>query len=418
MAPFSLLAAALDGNEALQRRARLAALSFTVSSGDTAATVRVGEGIAVEPGAAAGAAFSLAASPESWAAFAEAVPPVGFQSLVGMQRVGHLRVEGDLLAFARNLLFLEQFFAVLRPLVGPQQRLAAVGEPVIEPVIGRYLRLDLNGRPHRIYFEEAGAGIPLLCLHTAGADGRQYRALLNDPAITNRFRVIVFDLPWHGKSSPPPGFETEAYRLTTDLYVDTVMAVARALRLERPVVMGCSIGGRAVVHLALRHGAYFRAAIGLQSATHAEPGADTRLRDLGVLFRPDVHGQEAAAGSVACLIAPTSPSADKWETLWHYMQGGPSIFLGDIHYYFAEGDLRNADLAGLDAEKCPLYLLTGEYDLSATPELTAELARLTGARHFEIMKGMGHFPMSESPEAFRRYLLPVLDRVATDSKPS
>ena len=278
-------------------------------------------------------------------------------------------------------------------------------------MVGRYLRLDFNGRPHRLYFEEAGQGIPLLCLHTAGADGRQYREVLNDPAITARFRVIAFDLPWHGKSSPPAGFETEAYQLTTQLYVDTVMAVSRALSLARPVVMGCSIGGRAVLHLALRHGAHFRAAIGLQSATHAEPGADTRLRDLGVLYRPDIHGQEAAAGTVACLIAPTSPRADKWETLWHYMQGGPSVFLGDLHYYFSDGDLRNADLAGLDG-KCPLYLLTGEYDLSATPELTAALARVTGARHFEVMKGMGHFPMSESPAEFRRYLMPVLDRIA------
>jgi len=39
------------------------------------------------------------------------------------------------------------------------------------------------------------------------------------------------------------------------------------------------------------------------------------------------------------------------------------------------------------------------------------LASLTGARHFEVMKGLGHFPMSESPEQFRRYLLPVLDRI-------
>jgi len=36
--------------------------------------------------------------------------------------------------------------------------------------------------------------------------------------------VVAFDLPWHGKSSPPIGFESEVYRLTTDLYVDTVMA--------------------------------------------------------------------------------------------------------------------------------------------------------------------------------------------------
>lgn len=373
---FSRLAAALDGNSALQRRARLAAFSFAVLGGAEPVTVRIGERIAVDKGAAADAAFGLTASAASWAEFAKPVPAVGFQSLVGMQRVGHLGVEGDILAWGRHMLFLEQVFAALRP-HAPSPGPAVSGEPVIEPIVGRYVRMELNGRPHRIYFEEAGQGIPLLCLHTAGADGRQYRALLNDPAITGRFRVIAFDLPWHGKSSPPAGFETEAYQLTTRLYVDTVMAVSRALGLERPVVMGCSIGGRAVLHLALQHGRSFRAAIGLQSATHAEAGADTRLRDLGVLYRPDIHGQEAAAGTVACLIAPASPSADKWETLWHYMQGGPSVFLGDLNYYFGDGDLRNADLAGLDG-KCPLYLLTGEYDLSATPELTAALARVTG----------------------------------------
>ena len=43
----------------------------------------------------------------------------------------------------------------------------------IEPIIGRYIHLTLQGRPHRIYFEEAGVGIPLLCLHTAASDSRQ-----------------------------------------------------------------------------------------------------------------------------------------------------------------------------------------------------------------------------------------------------
>ena len=410
MTNFERLTAALDGNAALQRRAALAALSLTVLSGEAARTVKIGARIAVTPGAAPDAAFSLATTEANWAEFAKPVPAVGFQSLVGMQRMGHLKVAGDMVAYGRNLIFLEQLFTALRP-DALAETVVPVGEPMIEPAIGRYLRLDLNGLPHRIYFEEAGEGIPLVCLHTAGADGRQYRALLNDAEITRRFRVIVFDLPWHGKSSPPPGFEREAYKLTTDLYVDTVMAFCRALKLERPVVMGCSIGGRAVLHLALRHGDYFRAAIGLQAATHAEAGADTRLRDLGVLFRPDVHGQEAAAGSVACLISPTSPNAEKWETLWHYMQGGPGIFMGDLNYYFAEGDLRNGLLDGLDTKKCPLHLLTGEYDLSATPELTAELAKLVNATSFQVMKGLGHFPMSESPQQFRRYLLPVLDRI-------
>ena len=411
MIDFQRLAGALGDNPALQRRAALAALLLTVLSDGEATTVKIGARVSVGRGAAPGAAFSLATTEANWAEFAKPVPAVGFQSLVGMQRMGHLKVAGDMVAYGRNLIFLEQLFAALRP-AAPAERVASVGEPVIEPVIGRYLRLDFNGKPHRIYFEEAGQGIPLVCLHTAGADGRQYRALLNDAEITQRFRVLVFDLPWHGKSSPPPGFEREAYKLTTDLYVDTVMAFCRALKLERPVVMGCSIGGRAVLHLALRHGNYFRAAIGLQSATHAEAGADTRLRDLGVLFRPDVHGQEAAAGTVACLISHTSPQAEKWETLWHYMQGGPAVFMGDLHYYFAEGDLRNGLLDGLDTKKCPLHLLTGEYDLSATPELTAELAKLVNATSFQVMQGLGHFPMSESPQQFRRYLLPVLEQIA------
>ena len=50
----------------------------------------------------------------------------------------------------------------------------------VEPVVGRYMHLTLNGQTHRVYVEEAGSGVPLLCLHTAGADTRQYRALMND----------------------------------------------------------------------------------------------------------------------------------------------------------------------------------------------------------------------------------------------
>jgi pimeloyl-ACP methyl ester carboxylesterase len=411
MVRFDRSAEALEAQPALQRRARQASLTMVVRTGEVATTIRIAESITTTEGASPDAAFTLIANAEAWAAFAQPAPPVGYQSLVGMVRMGHLRVEGDMLVFGRHMLFLEQLFAALRPEAQPES-LPALGAPVIEPIVGRYLRLDFNGRPHRIYFEEAGQGIPLVCLHTAGADGRQYRALLNDAEITRRFRVIAFDLPWHGKSSPPPGFERDAYQLTTDLYVDTVMAVCRALGLERPVVMGCSIGGRAVLHLALRHGDYFRAAVGLQSATHAEAGADTRLRDLGVLDRPDVHGQEAAAGTVACLIAPTSPQSEKWETLWHYMQGGPGVFLGDLHYYFTDGDLRNGLLDGLDTQRCPLHLLTGEYDLSATPALTAELAKLVKATSFQVMDGLGHFPMSENPAQFRKYLLPVLERIA------
>ena len=63
----------------------------------------------------------------------------------------------------------------------------------IEPITGRYVHLSVDGATHRIYFEEAGSGIPLLCLHTAGAHSSQYRHLMCDPDVTGRFRVIAFD---------------------------------------------------------------------------------------------------------------------------------------------------------------------------------------------------------------------------------
>ena len=51
--------------------------------------------------------------------------------------------------------------------------------------------------------------------------------MLNDPAITRHYRVIAFDMPWHGKSSPPAGWEKEEYRLTAESYIDQIMTVAR-----------------------------------------------------------------------------------------------------------------------------------------------------------------------------------------------
>jgi pimeloyl-ACP methyl ester carboxylesterase len=85
----------------------------------------------------------------------------------------------------------------------------------IEPMVGRYVHVEIDGEMHRIYFEESGAGIPLVCLHTAGSDGRQWRHLLADEEFTKKFRIIAFDMPWHGKSNPPDSWTGGEYRLTT-----------------------------------------------------------------------------------------------------------------------------------------------------------------------------------------------------------
>lgn len=277
--------------------------------------------------------------------------------------------------------------------------------PIIEPILGRYMRLDIGGEPHRLYWEEAGQGIPLLCLHTAGADGRQYRALLNDPEITAHFRVVVFDMPWHGKSSPPPGFQNREYRLTTASYTDLILTVSDALGLVKPVVMGCSIGGRIVLNLAASHPERFRALIGLQSADHQTPWYDIEW-----LHRADVHGGEACAALISGLIAPGGPDADRHETLWHYQCSGPGVFRGDLWFYRVDGDLREVT-PKIDTAKCPLFMLTGEYDYSCEPADSIRTAeRIPGAK-LKIMDRLGHFPMSENPDKFREHLMPVLDEI-------
>jgi pimeloyl-ACP methyl ester carboxylesterase len=276
---------------------------------------------------------------------------------------------------------------------------------MIEPIVGRYLHLELGGRQHRIYFEEAGAGVPLLCLHTAGADGRQFRGLLNDPQVTRDYRVVVFDMPWHGKSSPPAGWQEDDYRLTSDAYVEMILAISAALGLERPVAMGCSIGGRIVLHLALRHPERFRALIGLQASAHVDP-----YYDLDWLSRTDASGGETAGGVISGLVGPSSSPEHRWETIWHYMQGGPGVFKGDLYFYKVDGDMRE-QLGGIDTRACPLYLLSGEYDYSAPPEEAADVARRIPGARYMMMPGLGHFPMSENHEAFRAHLLPVLEEI-------
>jgi pimeloyl-ACP methyl ester carboxylesterase len=213
-------------------------------------------------------------------------------------------------------------------------------------------------------------------------------------------------MPWHGKSSPPSGWHEEDYQLTSAQYVEMVLTVMAALGPDKPVLIGCSIGGRIALHLALEHPERFRAIIGLQSSAHVDP-----YYDLNFLHRPDVHGGEVCGAIVSGLVGPDAPDVSRWETIWHYMQGGPGVFKGDLYFYKIDGDIR-ARVGQIDTRRCPLFLLSGEYDYSCTPEETLAVARSIRGCDVTIMKGLGHFPMSENPDAFMKYLLPVLEKIA------
>ncbi len=273
--------------------------------------------------------------------------------------------------------------------------------PEFDPITGRYVYLDIAGARNRVYFEEAGLGRPLVCLHTAGADSRQYRHLLCDEQVTSRWHAVAFDLPFHGRSIPPEGWWEREYLLTCEAYAETVMAFVRALGLESPVVLGCSMGGALVLELARRHASEVGAVIGLEAASKIEG----RFLDWSLM--PDIDGSVMAASWTYGLMAPQSPESARREVWWTYTQGAPGIYRGDTYFYSVDWDLRGRE-GEIDTSRCPVYLLTGEYDYACSPqETSATAAAIPGARSAK-MEGIGHFPMSENYPRFREYLLPIL----------
>jgi len=122
---------------------------------------------------------------------------------------------------------------------------------------------------------------------------------------------------------------------------------------------------------------------------------------------------------ISGLIGPNSPDADRWETQWQYMQGGPGVFKGDLFFsHTRDGDVRDR-VARIDTAKCPLFLLTGEYDYSCTPEDTLAIAKSVTGAEATIMKGMGHFPHERGSEEFSlEYLLPILNRIKAGTQRS
>jgi pimeloyl-ACP methyl ester carboxylesterase len=284
--------------------------------------------------------------------------------------------------------------------------------PRFARVTGRYVYLTLEGVEYRVYFEEAGHGIPLILQHTAGADGRQWRHLLEDEQIASRFRMIAHDLPYHGKSLPPAGIEwwKREYRLEQAFFMKFIVALARELGLERPVYMGCSMGGHLAGDLAYHYPNEFRAVIGVEAALTSK-GQDSILP---WFWHPRL-GNESKPSLMYTLTAPQSPERFRQETIWIYSQGAPPVFKGDLHYYAVEHDL-TGNAASIDTNKVAVYLLGGEYDWSASPADVQALADAVPGARFAEMKGVGHFPMCENPEAFKRYLAPVLDDIAARSR--
>lgn len=279
----------------------------------------------------------------------------------------------------------------------------------IADVTGRYVYLTVEGIEYRLYFEESGQGIPLMCQHTAGSDGRQYRHLLEDPEITSNFRVIVHDLPYHGRSLPPfgPPWWEQEYKLTGGFFKQLILGLADALELEQPVFMGCSMGGHLPVDLALNHPDRFRACIALEGALESHA-----IQGVMPWWNHPRLSNDSKPSLMYTMMAPQSPESSKRETIWMYSQGAPPVFYGDLYYYGVDYDT-TATAQNIDTSQVGLHILSGEYDWSAYPEACQALHEKVKGSTYTLMRRMGHFPMSENPSEFKDYLMPALERIRT-----
>jgi pimeloyl-ACP methyl ester carboxylesterase len=374
--------------------------------GDSLALVRVdgeyGEYGVVRP-APAGCTVALRAPREVWQAALRAKPAPGEHSITALRRSGRVTVEGDPAAFARSLHLLERALELIREKAPPLQAPPVARDP--GQIAGRYHRItSRSGGTAVVYGESAGRGPPILMLHTAGADSRQFHALLSDVELARRWTLHAFDLPMHGRSMPQESWDGGAWVLTQEGYRDWCRAYLEQVIGEPAVVMGCSIGAAMVLVLAADLPELVRGVVAL------EPPFRSHGRQSPVLTHAGVNASAHNPSYVRGLMSPLASVSDRRAAAWIYAQGGLGVYSGDIEFYeHFDGE---AVARRIDGRKCPVALLSGAYDYSATPEDGRRIAALIPGATVKLMPDLGHFPMIEAPDCLRTYLAPVLDDLA------
>jgi pimeloyl-ACP methyl ester carboxylesterase len=276
---------------------------------------------------------------------------------------------------------------------------------IIESIIGRYVHLKIQNIEYRVYYEESGRGIPLICQHSGGGDGMQWHELLNDPQITSTYHIFAADLPYHGRSLPPESEEwwKHEYLLTKSFFLDFQVEFSHAFGLHRPVFMGNAMAGFLALDLALEYPAEFRAVIASGAAQRGGPAT------LKTYDHPSINNDyRRCNGMYFC--SPTNPEKYRRAVSWCDMQS-PSVTKGDLYYYFREHDLTGKTHL-IDTSQCAVYMLTGDYNPTSSVEDTKMLTQQIKGAKFTEMKGMSHAGMAENPGLFKTYLMPILNEIA------
>jgi 4,5:9,10-diseco-3-hydroxy-5,9,17-trioxoandrosta-1(10),2-diene-4-oate hydrolase len=112
-----------------------------------------------------------------------------------------------------------------------------IGVPMGSPTV------DADGV--QIAYVRTGRGVPVVCLHAIGHGGRDFDAFA--ALVRDQFEVVRIDWPGQGRSSD------DAKAPSATRYAELLGHALAALKIERPILLGNSIGGAAAVIHAASH---------------------------------------------------------------------------------------------------------------------------------------------------------------------
>lgn len=227
----------------------------------------------------------------------------------------------------------------------------------------------------------------ILCLHTAGRECRQYHGMME--ILEGKYKMYSFDLPAHGKSWPLPG--NKVINSFRD-YGAFVWAVVQELRIEHPVIIGCSMGGNIVYYIAQNYPV--GAILSMQGADYT-PTIDSAILEL--LHHPYVSAQHSHVEFSECLIGRACPQDARDFIMWGVAQEISVTKQGDLSQYNGF-DVRST----MDRIKCPVLVVHGTDDAIVTEKMAKEtMSRLVNAAKvvYRPVPDYGHFLAVENPEA-------------------
>ncbi len=257
-----------------------------------------------------------------------------------------------------------------------------------------------------ISYLEAGApeAVPIVFLHGIGGAARMFRAQLD--YFGAEYRAMAWDMPGYGGSAPLPLVTVDALAAALGGFVD-------ALGLDRPVLVGHSLGGMVLQRLLSRAPHKARAVVLAQtSAAFGSRDPAWKAEFLSSRLGPLDAGQSMAtlAEAMVADMVGTRPDPAGVALARDCVAHTPDSTYRDSVLALRGFDCRSA----LGQIAVPTLVLAGALDMAApAPGMERMAARIPGARYV-MLEGAGHLAHLEQPEAFnaalRRFLRETLER--------